>query len=62
MWLPKKPTPERVVRGVPGGESAVVADRRGAALELRDHGTPWPRARVITRLRLDAALSDPPPP
>ena len=52
----------RVVRWWPGRAVAVVADSRLAALELRDKVAPVPRARGITRRRLDAALSDPPPP
>jgi hypothetical protein len=51
-----------VVRWLPGRELALVADSRFAALELLDHVKTLPRARVITRLRLDAALYDPPPP
>ena len=39
-----------------------MADSRLAALELLDNVQRWPRGRVIPRLRLDAALSDPPPP
>jgi hypothetical protein len=39
-----------------------VADSSCAALELLDKVATLPRARVMTRLRLDAALSDPPPP
>jgi len=52
----------RVVRWVPGREMVLVADSRFAALELLDKVATWPRARVMTRLRLDAALSDPPLP
>jgi hypothetical protein len=51
-----------VVRWVPGRELACVADSRVAALELLDNVKTWPRARVITRLRLDAALDDSSPP
>jgi DDE superfamily endonuclease len=51
-----------VVRWLPGREVAVVADRSVAALELLAKVTTLPRASVITRLRLDAALYDPPPP
>ena len=51
-----------VVRWLPGRELALVADSSFAALELLDNVTTWPRARVITRLRLDAALDDPSPP
>ena len=52
----------RVVRWLPGRERALVADRSFAALELPDKVKTWPRASVITRLRLDAALDDPPHP
>jgi hypothetical protein len=38
-----------------------VADSSGAALERLDHVKTVPRGSVITRLRLDAALADPPP-
>ena len=51
-----------VVRWLPGREVAFMADSSFAALELLDHVTTLPRASVITRLRLDAALYDPPPP
>jgi len=51
-----------VVRGLPGREVACVADSSFAALELLDKVATLPRASVITRLRLDAALYDPPPP
>lgn len=51
-----------VVRWWPGRELACVADSCFAALELLDKVKTWPRARVITRLRLDAALDDPSPP
>ena len=51
----------RVVRWVPGREMVLVADSSFAALELLDKVATWPRARVMTRLRLDAALSDPRP-
>jgi hypothetical protein len=51
-----------VVRWVPGREVAFVADSSFAALELLDKVKALPRASVITRLRLDAALYDPPPP
>jgi hypothetical protein len=51
-----------VVRWWPGREMVCVADSRFAALELLDQVATLPRARVIPRLRLDAALSDPPPP
>jgi len=50
-----------VVRWLPGREVACVADSSVAALELLDKVKRLPRGRVITRLRLDAALSDPPP-
>jgi len=51
-----------VVRWLPGREIAFMADSSFAALELLDHVLTLPRARVITRLRLAAALYDPPPP
>ena len=50
-----------VVRWVPGREIVFVADSSFASLELLDKVATLPRARVITRLRLAAALSDPPP-
>ena len=50
-----------VVRWLPGREIVFVADSSFAALELLDKVTTLPRASVITRLRLDAALYDPPP-
>jgi hypothetical protein len=51
-----------VVRWLPGREIVFVADSSFAALELLDKSKALPRASVITRLRLDAALYDPPPP
>jgi DDE superfamily endonuclease len=51
-----------VVQWLPGRELVLVADSSFAALELLDNVTTWPRARVITRLRLDAAFDDPSPP
>ena len=51
-----------VVRWLPGREIVFVADSSFAALELLDKVATLPRASVITRLRLDAALYDPPPP
>lgn len=51
-----------VVRWLPGREIVWVADSSLAALELLDKVKTVPRASVITRLRLDAALYDPPPP
>jgi hypothetical protein len=50
-----------VVRWWPGREVALVADSSFAALELLDKVKTLPRGSVITRLRLDAALYDPPP-
>src|SRR5438105_1258812 len=50
-----------VVRWLPGREVALVADSSFAALALLDKVKRLPRGRVITRLRLDAALYDPPP-
>jgi hypothetical protein len=51
-----------VVRWLPGQEIAFVTDSSCAALELLDKVKTGPRASLITRLRLDAALYDPPPP
>src|SRR5919109_2518099 len=51
-----------VVRWLPGREIVFVADSSFAALELLDKVATLPRASVLTRLRLDAALYDPPPP
>jgi hypothetical protein len=51
-----------VVRWWPGREIVLVADSSFAALELLDNVKTLPRGSLITRLRLDAALSDPPPP
>ena len=48
-----------VTRWVPGREIAFVADSSFAVLELLDKVKTLPRASVITRLRLDAALYDP---
>jgi DDE superfamily endonuclease len=50
-----------VVRWLPRREVVFVADSSYAALELLDHVKKWSRASWITRLRLDAALDDPPP-
>jgi DDE superfamily endonuclease len=47
---------------LPGREIVFVADNSFAALELLDQVKTMPRASVITRLRLDAALYDPLPP
>ena len=51
-----------VVRWLPRREGVCVADSSLAALELLDKVATLPSARMMTRLRLDAALSDPPPP
>jgi hypothetical protein len=51
-----------VRRWLPGREVVLVADSSFAALELLDRVAQWSRVSVITRLRLDAALYDPPPP
>ena len=48
-------------RWLPDREIVCVADSSFAVLELLAQVKQWPRARLITRLRLDAALSDPPP-
>jgi hypothetical protein len=50
-----------LVRWLPGREIVCVADSSFAVLELLDKVKTLPRASVITRLRLDAALYDPPP-
>jgi hypothetical protein len=50
-----------VVRWLPDRAIAFVADRSFAALELLDNVKTLRRGSVITRLRLDAALYDPPP-
>jgi hypothetical protein len=51
-----------VARWLPGREITFVADSSFAVLELLDQVKTLPRTSVITRLRLDAALYDPPPP
>ena len=51
-----------VVRWLPGREIAFVADSSFAVLELLDKVKTLRRGSIITRLRPDAALSDPPPP
>jgi DDE superfamily endonuclease len=51
-----------VGRWLPDRDLVFVADSSFAALELLDKVATLPRASVITRLRLDAALYDPPPP
>jgi DDE superfamily endonuclease len=53
---------QRVGRWLPGREVVWGADSSFAALELLDKVAMLPHASVITRRRLDAALSDPPPP
>ena len=50
---------QRVGRWWPGREVVSVADSSFAALELLDKVATLPRASIITRLRLDAALYDP---
>jgi hypothetical protein len=50
-----------VRRWLPGREIVFVSDSSFAALELLDHVAQLSRVSVITRLRLDAALYDPPP-
>jgi hypothetical protein len=50
-----------VRRWLPGREIVFVADSSFAALEWLALVARWPRVSVITRLRLDAALYDPPP-
>jgi DDE superfamily endonuclease len=51
-----------VRRWLPGREVIFVADSSFAALEWLDQVAQLSRVHVITRLRLDAALYDPPPP
>jgi len=51
-----------VRRWLPGREVIFVADSSFAALEWLDQVARLSRVSVITRLRLDAALYDPPPP
>jgi len=51
-----------VRRWLPGRELVFVADSSFAALEWLALVARLPRVSVITRLRLDAALYDPPPP
>jgi hypothetical protein len=51
-----------VRRWLPGREVVFVADSSFAALELLDQVARLSRVSMITRLRLDAALYDPPPP
>ena len=50
-----------VVRWLPGRVVVFVADSSYAALELLHQVSKLPRASLITRLRLDAALYDPSP-
>ena len=50
-----------VRRWVPGRAVVFVADSRGAALAGLAWVARWPGVSVSTRLRLDAALYDPPP-
>jgi hypothetical protein len=50
-----------VVRWLPGRDLVFVADSSYAALELLNEIRKLPRASLITRLRLDAALYDLPP-
>jgi DDE superfamily endonuclease len=50
-----------VVRWLPRRAWVFVADSSYAVLELLHQVSEWPRASLITRLRLDAALYDPPP-
>jgi hypothetical protein len=51
-----------VVRWLPNRAVVFAADSSYAALELLDQVKKLPRASLITRLRLDAALDDPTPP
>ena len=50
-----------VVRWWPRRDLVFVADSSDAVLALLHQVRELPRARLITRLRLDAALYDPPP-
>jgi hypothetical protein len=50
-----------VVRWWPRRDVVFVADSRDAVLEWLHQVSEWPRVTLITRLRLDAALYDPPP-
>jgi hypothetical protein len=50
-----------VVRWLPERDLVFVADSSYAVLELLHQVSALPRASLITRLRLDAALYDPPP-
>ena len=50
-----------LARWVPEREIICVADSSFAVLELLAQVKRWPRANMMTRLRLDAALYDPPP-
>jgi hypothetical protein len=50
-----------VGRWWPGRDLVLVADSSDAVLELLHQVSALPRASLITRLRLDAALYDPPP-
>jgi hypothetical protein len=63
-----QPLPERawqmirlLARWLPERDIACVADSSFAVLDLLDKVKTLPRVSVITRLRLDAALYDPPP-
>jgi hypothetical protein len=56
------PSIRLVRRWLPDRELVFVADSRFAALAWLALGARRPRVNVITRLRLDAALYDPPPP
>jgi hypothetical protein len=50
-----------VVRWWPRRDLVVVADSRDAVLAWRHQVNAWPRASLLTRRRLEAALSDPSP-
>jgi hypothetical protein len=50
-----------VVRWWPGRDLVLGADSRDAVLEWLPQVSEWPRARLITRRRLEAARDDPPP-
>lgn len=50
-----------VVRWLPSRDLVCVADSREAVLALLHQGRELPRARLLTRRRLEAALYEPPP-
>jgi len=56
------PITQRMRRWLPGRAVVFVADSSVAALEWLARVARLPGVHVSTRLRLDAALSEPPPP